>query len=29
MVYKNFDKKTGLGMNVNKQLAEELKKNNN
>ena len=26
MVYKFFDKKTGLGINVKKQLAEELHK---
>ena len=26
MVYKDFDKKTGLGISVNQQLAEELHK---
>ena len=26
MVYKLFDKKTGLGVSVNEQLAEKLRK---
>ena len=26
MIYKFFDKKTGSGMNINEQLAEELHK---
>ena len=26
MVYKHFDKKTGLGLSVNEHLAEELRK---
>ena len=28
MVYKFFDKKTGLGITINEQVAEELHKDN-